>query len=232
MLLPGVSETSREDPAAGRRGGAPDRRGRPPRGARRCCASTARSSTTWSTALLKHETLDEADAYAAGGTQPGPAQRPTWPAAARRHAHRVDSAGRAALVAEVRHPRECLVALDDALLDQIRVGPVVHQVPGAVGDLTRGLGRRELPQPVDESSVRTARSASPGRRAASSAAARRWSRATCRWRPADGCAVGSGPSEACNGARAGCRSCAALPLSAALAEQRPKLPACCSSPGM
>ena len=53
-------------------------------------------------------------------------------------------------VAEARHPGQRLVALHHAPLDRVVVGPVVHEVPGAVGDLTRVLGRRRLPQPVDE----------------------------------------------------------------------------------
>ena len=53
-------------------------------------------------------------------------------------------------VAEVGHPRERLVALDDPLLDHIRIRPIVDQVPRAVCDLTRGVGRRQLPEPVDE----------------------------------------------------------------------------------
>ena len=47
-------------------------------------------------------------------------------------------------------PGERLVALDDPTLDRIAIGTVVHEVPGAVGDLARGLGRRALPQPIDE----------------------------------------------------------------------------------
>ena len=41
MLLPGRLRDLRADPAAGRRGGPPDRRDRAPRGASSCCASTA-----------------------------------------------------------------------------------------------------------------------------------------------------------------------------------------------
>ena len=79
-FLPGVVGDLRGDPAAGRRGGQADRRVGPCRGRRRCCASTARTSTRWSPALLEHETLDEADAYAAAGLPrnrgPGPSR--TW----------------------------------------------------------------------------------------------------------------------------------------------------------
>ena len=42
------------------------------------------------------------------------------------------------------------MALDDAALDRIVVGTVVDEVPGAVGDLARGLGGGALPQTVDE----------------------------------------------------------------------------------
>ena len=47
-------------------------------------------------------------------------------------------------------PGQRLVALDHAALDRIVVGSVVHEIPGAVGDLARGLGRRALPQAIDE----------------------------------------------------------------------------------
>lgn len=42
------------------------------------------------------------------------------------------------------------MALDHTLFDRIGVWPVVHKIPCAIGDLTRGLRRRQLPQPVDE----------------------------------------------------------------------------------
>ena len=42
------------------------------------------------------------------------------------------------------------MALDHALLDRIVVFAVVDQIPGAVRDLAGVVGRRALPQPVDE----------------------------------------------------------------------------------
>ena len=42
------------------------------------------------------------------------------------------------------------MALDHALLDRVVVGPVVDQVPRAVGDVPRVVRRGALPQPVDE----------------------------------------------------------------------------------
>src|SRR5947209_2451229 len=53
-------------------------------------------------------------------------------------------------VAQPRHLRERLVALDDAPLDRVTVGTVVDEVPRPVGDLARVLGRGGLAEPVDE----------------------------------------------------------------------------------
>ena len=53
-------------------------------------------------------------------------------------------------VAETRDARESLVDLHDAPADRITLGAVVHEIPGAIGDLARVLGRRRLPQAVDE----------------------------------------------------------------------------------
>ena len=95
-------------------------------------------------ALLEHETLDEADAYEAAGLPRNPLARPEPVPPA------VGVAGRGRSVAQPGHPRERLVALDDAALDRVLVVSVVHQVPGAVGDLARVLGVRALPQAIDE----------------------------------------------------------------------------------
>ena len=56
----------------------------------------------------------------------------------------------AASVAETRDPRERLVDLDDAQADRIALRAIVHEIPRAVGDLARVLGRRRFPQAVDE----------------------------------------------------------------------------------
>ena len=70
-----ASQRLRGDPAAGRRGGPPHRRGRP-RDVSDCCARTAATSTRSSKRLLEHETLDEAEAYAAAGLPGRPAAGP------------------------------------------------------------------------------------------------------------------------------------------------------------
>ena len=82
-LLPGVSETSEAHPAADRRGGPPDRRDRA-RGGYRCCSPcTAHNLDALVGALLEHETLDEAEAYAAAGWS-GPSASPDSPQCSRR----------------------------------------------------------------------------------------------------------------------------------------------------
>ena len=90
---------------------------------------------------------------------PAPPVRPPsrarrWPARAcsgDRGARASDTRFRALRsVAEPCDPGERLVALDDSLLDGIVVTAVVHEVPGAVGDLARGLRSRALTQPVHQ----------------------------------------------------------------------------------
>src|SRR5579884_1218496 len=53
-------------------------------------------------------------------------------------------------VAQTGHPGQCLMALDHALLDGVLIGPVVDHVPSAVRDVPCVVGRRALPQPIDE----------------------------------------------------------------------------------
>jgi Lysyl oxidase len=50
--------------------------------------------------------------------------------------------GRAKASAAVAQPSQRLVAFDDPLLDGVRLGPVVHEVPRLVRDPLGGLGRR------------------------------------------------------------------------------------------
>ena len=61
------------DAAADRRGGAAARRRRRTTRSSRCCARTAHKLDSLAQALLEHETLDQADAYAAAGMTPEPA---------------------------------------------------------------------------------------------------------------------------------------------------------------
>ena len=55
-----------------------------------------------------------------------------------------------AAAASCREPGQRLVALHDAPLDRVLVGPVVNQVPGLVGDVARGLWGRLRAQHVHE----------------------------------------------------------------------------------
>ena len=105
--------------------------------------------------LLAHETLDQHDAYAAAGL---PVNRdavpedaaPVLPPAPLADDVDAPRAPVATSVAQARHPRQRLVALDDAQLDRVVVGAIVHQVPGAIGDLARVLRGGQLPQAVDQ----------------------------------------------------------------------------------
>ena len=67
MLLPGQSPTSPETPAAGRRGGAPDRRGGRARHGRCSSSASARAWRRWPAPCWSKETLDQAEAYEIAG---------------------------------------------------------------------------------------------------------------------------------------------------------------------
>ncbi len=101
-------------------------------------------------ALLKHETLDQDDAYAAAGlprdldAQSEPTA-PRWPETSRRAPRWPE-----ALVAEPGHARQRLVAFDDPFLDLVRVEAVVDEVPRSIRYLPRILRRCALPEPVDQ----------------------------------------------------------------------------------
>ena len=74
-LLPGRQRDLGGDPAARRPGGAPDRRDRPRGGHASCCVAHRANLDALVAELLEHETLDQADAYAAAGL-PATARRP------------------------------------------------------------------------------------------------------------------------------------------------------------
>ncbi len=132
----------RGDPAADRRRGAPDRRLRPRRG------DGAAARAPWPPRLAGRRPARARDARRSRRLRRARACRATRrpaPAAGRRSSRR-----RVACTPRSGHPRESLVALDDPLLDRIAVGAVMHEVPGAVGDLAGVLRRGRLPQPVDQ----------------------------------------------------------------------------------